>query len=194
MISSDAFLDQLAHSGDPDSDAVVDSLAKKDGDIAKVGWVFRVMKASVDQIPAQAPRRFTRSPGRTAPCRRASTRGGWNAARRFFWSGRWQAPWCWGFPACRASSRRRASARYWRSPISRRATPSAATSACCRWCHSSGNSQNTYLWLDGSLRWIPSKAVLEALVGGTNPWGLAQPFSTPIRRSPSAGSSAANPG
>lgn len=52
--SSDAFLDQLARAGDPEADAVVDSLTK-DGEIGQVGWVFRMMKASVDQIPAQAP-------------------------------------------------------------------------------------------------------------------------------------------
>lgn len=36
--------------------------------------------------------------------------------------------------------------------------------------------RNTYLWLDGTLRWIPSREVLQALVGGSDPWSRAQPF------------------
>lgn len=52
--SDDVFLDALALSGDPEADAVVDALARE-GDLDQVAWVFRVMKAGVDQIPPEAP-------------------------------------------------------------------------------------------------------------------------------------------
>lgn len=36
--------------------------------------------------------------------------------------------------------------------------------------------QNTYLWLDGTLRWIPTADVLKALVGSEDPSRQGQPF------------------